>query len=71
MLFLTACSAPIPLAPPAEYLKDCPHAEPPEERTNAGLADAVMRGRKALDRCNADKAALRAWASGKPVKDLQ
>ncbi|WP_412133191.1 Rz1-like lysis system protein LysC [Bordetella bronchiseptica] len=64
MLYLTACSAPVPLAPPAEYLEDCPHAEPPKERTNAGLSDAVRRGREALDRCNADKEALRAWAGG-------
>lgn len=70
-LFLTACSAPVPLAPPAEYLKDCPHAEPPEDRTNAGLAEAVRQERLALARCNADKAALRAWAGGKAVQDPQ
>ena len=65
MLSLTACSAPALIAPPAEYLADCPHAEPPEDRTNAGLADYALPERQALDRCNADKAALRAWAGGR------
>ncbi|WP_143277469.1 Rz1-like lysis system protein LysC [Bordetella genomosp. 9] len=60
-LCLTACSvAPLP---PAEYLEDCLHAEPPQERTNGALADFAQRERLALDLCNADKAALRAWSA--------
>lgn len=47
--------------PPADLLADCPHALAPPERTNGALAGAVQEERAALDRCNADKAALRAY----------
>ncbi len=63
-LFLTACSAPVLLTPPESLLADCAHAAPPTGRTNADLADYVLREQGALDECNTDKAALRAWAAG-------
>ena len=47
--------------PPADLLADCPHAPAPTARTNGALAGAVQDERAALDRCNADKAALRAY----------
>lgn len=63
MLSMTACSpALVKLTPPDEYLKDCPHATPPD-RTQGGLADYAKREQHALDDCNTDKAALRAWAA--------
>ena len=63
MLSLTACSGPQTL--PTQYLNDCSHAEPPTERTNGAIVDYVRREQKALDVCNSDKAALRAWAGVK------
>lgn len=60
-LCMTACS-PIKIKPPADLLADCLHADAPADRTNGGLADYALRERQALDTCNADKAALRAWA---------
>lgn len=62
MLCLTACSV-TPLTPPPDLLADCRHAPAPTERTNGALAGAVQAERAALDRCNADKAALRAYYS--------
>ncbi|KAF1043418.1 MAG: hypothetical protein GAK35_02202 [Herbaspirillum frisingense] len=61
-LFMTACSSNPPVTPPSDLLNDCPHAAAPD-RTNAGLANYVKAEQDALDNCNADKAALRAWAS--------
>ncbi|QEP52873.1 putative lambda Rz1-like spanin [Burkholderia phage AMP1] len=49
--------------PPESLLADCAYAPEPSERTNAALAVYVYSARTALDVCNADKAALRAWAS--------
>lgn len=59
MLCGVACTAMPPAAPPPELLADCPGPLPPTERTNAGLVQAILDGRDALARCNADKAALR------------
>ena len=59
-LCLTACSV-TPLTPSLGLLADCPHAPAPTERTNGALAGAVQAERAALDRCNADKMALRAY----------
>lgn len=65
LAFLTACSTPSLQSLPAEaLLADCQHAEPPATRTNGALADYALRERYALNRCNADKAALREWRSG-------
>lgn len=58
---LTACS-PMKVLPPADLLADCPHADAPVDRTNAALAEYIQREQRALDTCNTDKAALRAWA---------
>ena len=63
MLCLTACSTTKEI--PTGLLDDCPHATKPTERTNEALADYVKRERRALDVCNTDKAALRAWAATK------
>ena len=38
----------------------------PDIRTNGDLLDALTATRTALDACNADKAALRDWASSMP-----
>lgn len=65
LAFLTLCTtacSPMKVKPPADLLADCPHADAPADRTNGGLADFALRERQALDTCNADKAALRAWA---------
>lgn len=59
-LCLTACSV-TPLMPPTNLLADCTHAPAPTARTNGALAGAVQAERAALDRCNADKASLRAY----------
>jgi hypothetical protein len=65
LLFLTACSTPSSLTlPPEALLADCAHAEKPATRTNGALADWALREKFALDRCNADKAALREWRAG-------
>lgn len=51
--------------PPVELLADCPKPSPVIE-TNGALAQAyVLRGH-AIDLCNADKAALRAWVKELP-----
>ncbi|BCL97690.1 hypothetical protein MAFF211491_21420 [Ralstonia solanacearum] len=53
------------LLPPQELLADCEHATAPEERTNAGLVRWLKDEQYALELCNADKSALRAWAQEK------
>jgi hypothetical protein len=62
-LTLSGCqTAPRIVPPPSEYLLDC--AKPkPTGRTNAALAEYALGLSDALDRCNADKAALRDWTS--------
>jgi hypothetical protein len=66
MLCLTACSATAPAPqrdlPVASLLADCDEPAPPTERTLGGLVQSVHDYQTALDRCNDDKAALRAWA---------
>ena len=68
--FLTACSTPslqsLPLQslPADSLLADCQRAEKPATKTNSALADYALRERYALERCNADKAALRVWKEG-------
>jgi len=42
-------------------LADCPEPAAPAVRTNGALAQSVLDYQTALDGCNADKAALRAW----------
>ena len=65
LAFLTACSTQSLQSLPAEaLLADCQHAEPPATRTNGALVDYALRERYALNRCNADKAALREWQDG-------
>lgn len=63
---LTGCAERLVYAtPPVELLADCPKPAPVIE-TNGELAQAyVLRGH-ALDLCNADKAALRAWVKELP-----
>lgn len=69
LLSSTACatkietiSVPTPQAPPAQYLRDCV-AEKVEVRVNADLVRQNLALKQALRLCNADKAALRAWAA--------
>lgn len=67
-LFGTGCTPQVRverLLPPQELLADCEHATAPEERTNAGLARWLKDEQYALELCNADKTALRAWAQEK------
>ena len=52
-------------APPAQYLLDCPKPNP-VLTDNASLAQAYIERGSAIERCNADKQALRVWA-----KELQ
>lgn len=59
--FIAACSTAHPNKPPDILLADCPHAVAPVDRTNAGLARYVQDERHALNACNTDKAALRAF----------
>jgi len=61
MLFTTGCTVIERQLPPAALLADCPEPAPPAERTNGALAQSVLDYQTALDRCNDDKAALRAW----------
>jgi hypothetical protein len=64
-LTLSGCqSAPKlqPVSPPSEYLQDCVKPKP-TGRTNAALAEYALGLSDALDRCNADKAALRDWSA--------
>ena len=66
LLALGACGTLKPVAqisvPPADLLADCP--EPSSDfRTNGDLAVGFVNMRGALRRCNADKAALRAWTA--------
>ncbi|MHA6903337.1 hypothetical protein ACJBUE_20990 (plasmid) [Ralstonia syzygii subsp. celebesensis] len=68
MLFGTGCTPQVRverLLPPQDLLADCEHADAPTERTNAGLVLWLKNEQYALDVCNADKAALRAWAQEK------
>ena len=64
MLCLTACSTTKIEGPPDSLLSDCAHAPKPPDHTNAGLANFAKAERDALDVCNTDKAALRAWKAG-------
>jgi len=68
LLLLSACSTTTeyvskPVFPPDQLMKDCPQAEAPpaEQRTYGGLVEYVLEQKKALEECNADKAALRQW----------
>ena len=73
LLGCAACSTVTPgpvttvrLTPPSALLLETPEprlAEP----TNAGLLDYALDLRAALRKANADKAALREWASAKPA----
>ena len=64
-LSLTACgglSGSNPTLPPSHLLESCWRPAPPAGRTNADLANLAQGLQLALDLCDADKAALRAWA---------
>lgn len=50
--------------PPAALLEDCPIPMDPIP-TNGDLARRDAARKAALERCNADKAALREWADSK------
>lgn len=69
---LSACATaqtvevPTPVAPPSVYLRECV-AEYVVIKTNADLVRQNYALKKALKLCNADKAALRAWA--KAIED--
>lgn len=73
-LFLTACagcsaSREAVIPPPQSLLADCPHPATPDELARGsdvrayalGITRLVVTYGEALDRCNADKAGLRAW----------
>lgn len=69
LLFLAmsgaACTTVRKINPPSSLLADCPHAAEPAEHVNGALAKWLQDEQHALDACNADKAALRAWAAQK------
>jgi uncharacterized lipoprotein YajG len=79
MWMCAACShvpetieVPKPVAPPAEYLQECVAKLVPI-KVNGDLVRNYAAVKTALKLCNADKAALRAWAAAveeKDVKDL-
>jgi hypothetical protein len=52
---------PTPVLPP-EHLLDLCSVEQPQIGTNGDLAKTVIGLKAAIDQCNADKAALKAWA---------
>lgn len=68
MTFLSACgttktiTVATPVLPPAQYLQECV-AQLVPIRTNGDLAINYQALKRALKLCNADKAALRAWAA--------
>ena len=51
---------PTPVYPPEELLREC-KIKAPGVRTTGDLADAYVKSWAALERCDADKAALREW----------
>ncbi len=61
---LAGCSTYRVSTPPDDLMENCAHAARPGGNTVADLAQAVINERGKLDLCNADKAALRAWATG-------
>lgn len=72
MLSLTGCSTTkhVPVVarevrelPPAHLLQDCPEPAPIRPVVNSDLLLVLNHWRNALRACNADKAALRAWAA--------
>lgn len=69
LLSLLGCSTPSTLTkverltPPTEYIQDCP-GDGYKVVLTGDLPEALRRSRAALKLCNADKAALRAWAAG-------
>ncbi|CBW74359.1 unnamed protein product [Mycetohabitans rhizoxinica HKI 454] len=66
ILCLTACMRTAPASyrglPAASLFADCPELTPPTCRTLGGMVQSILDYQTALDRCNDDKAALRAWA---------
>ena len=62
-LVLSGCAFRV-ATPPDDLMADCAHAPRPGGNTVADLAQGVINERGKLDLCNADKAALRAWATG-------
>lgn len=55
--------------PPDLLLEDCKPAEPRQIKTNADLLSLVIDQQAAIDDCNADKAALRAYRHSLDVAD--
>ena len=64
-LAVGGCASPTPvvvkLYPPAELLLECEHPTY-KTKTNGDLADGLLAYGGALDKCNIDKASLRAWS---------
>lgn len=52
---------PTPVLPPDSFLADCPVQIPDRLETNEDLALLTKALDDALEQCNVDKAALRAW----------
>lgn len=72
LLFLTGCATnPQPQEargnqkqyPPESLLLEAPVAEWPASTTNWGLLEIARTYRRQLQECQADKAAIRAWAT--------
>lgn len=53
---------PLPIYPPRNLMLDTPLPGLSGVRSNADLLDALINTLDALNACNADKAALRAWS---------
>jgi hypothetical protein len=67
-LMLSGCnSLPIvkdrPVAPPVQYIQDCPEPIAQKPLTNSALGQYAIDAREVIRLCNTDKAALREWAS--------
>ncbi len=55
----------VPLLPPQELLRSC-QAPTFAGETNGALLDHALMLRQTLDQCDADKSALREWATKSP-----
>jgi len=50
------------VAPPVQYMQDCPEPVAQKPLTNGGLSQYALDAREVIRECNKDKAALREWA---------
>lgn len=57
-----ASTSTVKQVPPPALTQDCPTPPPRPLQTNMDLLWVIQDFRLALDLCNADKAALRAWS---------